>query len=498
MKSLVRLVIGAVIAATVATGAWHTAAAAGPALTLGRSGGPPTSTVVVKGRGFGVYEAVDVYFDSTDKVVTAATSSGAFTTSLVVPASAQPGKHFITGVGRSSGLSAQRAFTVRTNWTELGFNGAHLGRNPYENTLSPYNVGNLEQAWSFATGGAVNSTPAVVNGILYAGSEDGHVYALQAANGQVKWNDDLSVLEPSGFDSSPAVAGGVLYIGGNSGNVYAIDTSNGFTPWVFPTGGPVVSSPTVVNGVVYVGSEDGSVYALNAVTGAEIWGFDTLSAIVSSPAVANGTVYVGEEDAYVDAIDAANGASRWVFVTGGAIYTSPAVANGVVYVGTEDTYLYALGATNGQQLFKFAAGGPPVGSPAVAGGVVFVGGGGLDSLEAVTATGSSQLWQTGMCGGVVDQPSVANGVVYETCGDAFGDPGTGQNTLFALDESTGAVLWNASNGAQSQTSPVVVNGWVYEGSTDHSIYAYALPTQPASVQAPSADSLHPNLRLSIQ
>ncbi len=435
MRPLVKLLIGAVVAASVAAGAGRAVSAAGPTLTLKTASGPPTTKLVVKGAGFGVTEGVDVYFDSTDMALASSDATGAFSVSFHVPASAQPGVHYVTAVGRTSSLSAQKRFTVRTNWTELGFNAARQGWNPYENTLNPYNVQNLEQAWTFPTGGAVNSTPAVVNGILYAGSEDGHIYALHAATGKVKWNDDLSALEPSGFDSSPVVAGSRLYIGGNSGNVYAVDTSDGFTPWVFPTGGAVVSSPTVVNGVVYVGSEDHTVYAINASTGAQIWATATTGAISSSPAVANGAVYAGSANGNVYALSATDGSLLWYYPTGGPVYLSPAVANGVVYIGSYDDYLYALGAADGQQLYRFNTGGPPVGSPAVTGGAVYVGGGGSYAFDAVSATSSAQLWGAGLCdAGVVAQPSVANGVVYETCGDAFGDPGTGQNTLNALDE----------------------------------------------------------------
>jgi outer membrane protein assembly factor BamB len=37
--------------------------------------------------------------------------------------------------------------------------------------------------WSFATGGVVESSPAVANGVVYVGSEDGNVYALKASTG---------------------------------------------------------------------------------------------------------------------------------------------------------------------------------------------------------------------------------------------------------------------------------------------------------------------------
>ena len=65
-------------------------------------------------------------------------------------------------------------------------------------------------------------------------------------------------------DSSPAVAGGVVYVGSEDGKVYALNSVSGGQLWNFTTGGSVVSSPTVVGDVVYVGSSDDKVYAISS------------------------------------------------------------------------------------------------------------------------------------------------------------------------------------------------------------------------------------------
>ena len=50
--------------------------------------------------------------------------------------------------------------------------------------------------------------------------------------------------------------------GSNDGKLYAIDAASGQQQWAFATGGPVASSPSVSNGAVFVGSNDGFVYAI--------------------------------------------------------------------------------------------------------------------------------------------------------------------------------------------------------------------------------------------
>jgi outer membrane protein assembly factor BamB len=54
----------------------------------------------------------------------------------------------------------------------------------------------------------------------------------------------------------------VVYVGSYDGNVYALNATTGANVWNFTTGASVYSSPAVANGVVYVGSYDGNVYAV--------------------------------------------------------------------------------------------------------------------------------------------------------------------------------------------------------------------------------------------
>src|SRR5712675_504119 len=75
--------------------------------------------------------------------------------------------------------------------------------------------------------------------------------------------------------SSPALADGVIYFGGDDGNVYAVDAVTGRQLWKHATNGPVPSSPAVVGGIVYVQSYDGKFYALDAKTGGTKWKFAT-------------------------------------------------------------------------------------------------------------------------------------------------------------------------------------------------------------------------------
>jgi len=127
---------------------------------------------------------VDVYFDIADAALASTSGTGNFAgTAVQVPASALPGAADLTAVGRHSGLSAQAEFLVSTSWAQYRYTSTHHGVNPYENVLSTSTVSGLDVAWSFPAENAVSSSPAVADGVVYVGSNDGKVYSFTLAGG---------------------------------------------------------------------------------------------------------------------------------------------------------------------------------------------------------------------------------------------------------------------------------------------------------------------------
>jgi outer membrane protein assembly factor BamB len=103
------------------------------------------------------------------------------------------------------------------DWAQFHFDLCHTGFNPYEFVLSPATVGNLRLGWQYTTGLYVLSSPAVANGVVYVGSDDDNVYALNASTGALVWKYTTGNF----VFSSPAVANGVVYVGSSDDNVYA-------------------------------------------------------------------------------------------------------------------------------------------------------------------------------------------------------------------------------------------------------------------------------------
>ncbi|MCE5270023.1 PQQ-binding-like beta-propeller repeat protein, partial [bacterium] len=219
-----------------------------------------------------------------------------------------------------------------------------------------YEILNPNVIWSFKTGGAVLSSPAVdyVGTILF-GSNDGNLYALNP-NGTLKWKYTTG----GAVVSSPAAgANGEVYVGSCDGYIYAIGPT-GSLLWRFQTGGEVLASPALAtDGTVYCGSSDGKMYALD--NGGNLrWAYQTGAAIWSSAAIdLNGRLYFGSNDSKIYALQS-DGSLAWSYTTGGPVISSPTIdlIHGAAYVGSSDSLIYAFGVNGGSPRWTFNVKGP--------------------------------------------------------------------------------------------------------------------------------------------
>jgi len=321
--------------------------------------------------------------------------------------------------------------------------------------------------WSFKTSYSFSWGLVVVDGVVYLGTGDNYVYALDAVTGEKRWGFETG----DDVESSPTVTEGTVYIGSDDHYVYALDAGTGEERWRFQTGAWVQFSPAVADGVVYVGSGDNYVYALGAATGEERWrfktGYEGAIARLTSPAVADGVVYIGGGDDYLYALDGVTGELRWRREMYDNVFSPPVVVDGVVYAGTWLGGLRALDAGTGDELWVSSP--SPSGSLAVADGVVYIGSDG--GAYAVDAATGEERWrfQTGAYGWA-SSPTVADAAVY------IGNQDIASNDyhLYALDAATGEERWRFQMGSQVVSSPAAANGVIYVGSQDG--YLYALDT----------------------
>jgi outer membrane protein assembly factor BamB len=311
--------------------------------------------------------------------------------------------------------------------------------------------------WKFHTDGLVISSPAIANGLVYVGSTDGYLYAVDMDSGVIKWKFETKAR----VVSSPAVAGGLIYFSSYDGWFYAVDALIGKLKWRFKNVGErrfaakhihgalpaaetmpdpfdcYLSSPAVWNGAVYFGSGDGNIYALDAATGALKWKFQTGDVVHASPAISGGTLFIGSWDSYFYAIDAASGKEKWRFKTGTdpdihnqeGIQSSAAVADGTVYFGCRDSNLYALDATTGRKKWSFS---------------------------------TKTSW-------VISSPAILNGRVFFATSDSA--------LFYALDAGSGREIFSLKFHFPFFSSPAIAGNTLYIGSHDGKLTAIDLTTQ---------------------
>src|SRR5438552_3314591 len=282
-------------------------------------------------------------------------------------------------------------FEVQNPWPMSHQNAQHTGLSPFPGPTAPV------LKWAFQTSGQDEAAPAIGNGIIYVGSTDGNLYALNL-QGQLIWK----LQTPSAIRTTPAI--------GSDGTIYLASS--------------IQNSSGRPEGILHAISPAGR--TIWNVTLANFQGYDSLS----SPTIgSDGTIYTSDVGFRTLAVNP-DGTLRWVLQTGGEVFDSPAVGqDGTLYVATDDdnpspTVVcgQCVAALNPDGTVKWSLrpgggfGFPAVGSD----GTVYVDG------VAVSSNGTLE-WQ----GRPFVSPSIGtDGTIY----------GTGNQGLFAINQD-GSTRW---------------------------------------------------------
>ena len=375
------------------------------------------------------------------------------------------------------------------------FRGSPAHTGVVETTGLPYLAG---VAWELRTDGPIRGAAALADGVLYVGSGDGGVYAVDAEDGDLRWRADLGA--PVG--ATPAVWEDRVLIADRTNTWRALDRRTGTVLWELPTG-PDLPLPWGLEGWDYIlasavvvpfaeagsgalalfGSGDGMLRAVDPATGEVRWTHRTDRPIRSTPAVVDGTVYVGGGDGIVYALALADGGVHWTYRTSGVemdaaeygfdrtqIQATPAVVDGVVYIGGRDASLYALDARTGEVLWRREDGSSwVVSSAAVRGDMVVGGRSSSTNLRGIEAQSGDERWVLRTGGAVFSSPVWVEDQVYV---------GTGAGEVLAVSAVDGTVRWRFRTRGSVYGTPVVSNGRLYVGSDDGSFYALQGGSQP--------------------
>ena len=349
----------------------------------------------------------------------------------------------------------------------------------------------------------------IANDIAYAGSATA-VYALHTNNGTLLWR---SKIEGSVGDQ-PVVAAGVVYVIASTditATLYALRESDGTQLWHRTNNGPGISTPIVANGVVYVGTQEDKVLALQAGSGTLLWQYSDSEVGLLWPHLVDGVVYVtanNEQPGNVYALRANDGRLLWHYRASASL-NGITLIDGVAYITGQDGTLTALRSSDGLRLWQRALGGGNIATlwqPIQAlNGVLYVAmtkmsapaastsrpgllpqalsigsllwgniqavparqmmphKEGVSALFAIRASDGAMLWHFTMNNGkngMIGWLTLADGVIYTNVMD-FSTSNTSSGHIYALQSTTGSILWHHDDTHASPSGAMLANGVIY-------------------------------------
>ena len=358
------------------------------------------------------------------------------------------------------------------NWQNVGGDIAHTGY--YESSYIP-----LELIWKNKVGDSDISAPVVDRGILFVGSDDNNLYALEAATGKIKWK-----YQTLGKVYTPTARDGLVFAASFDNNLYALD-QDGNLKWMTGTGSSVASPPVLYNNIIYGGFSK-YIHAIYTVNGSIKWTYSTDDWVESTPAIAQGMVFAGSNDKKIYAIDMETKKHRWNYTTGGSIFSSPSVVNGVIFFGSRDNKVYALDSSNGNLKWSTKTGDWVRSSPAVFDNKVFAGSND-NSIYALNADNGDVIWKYPATGRVGSPLAGVRGTIYA---------GSDDGTIYAIGTGDGKLVakYAAGNGI---ISLALSDNMLFATSRDGSVYAFgARPSgTSATVPAVQTEKIPPVLKI---
>lgn len=362
--------------------------------------------------------------------------------------------------------------------------------------------------WISSIGENVQSSPAIVDGILYVSTpfHDGYgsstnVYALNAYTKDQIWMKNVAGEISLSDKGSPAVAGGLVYVTAQNW-LHALNATTGDEVWSFLMPSAYSTNPTLstASDIVYV-CADNVLYARNASTGDHLWNYTTCGAyICGAPAVkrlyTDDVVFVvSSYQSQLSVIYRLNGKTGYVYCNVSIptrVFCAPTVGGGMVFI-PGDGSIWALYDYSLQQAWWVSTGYGAENTLSIGYGMVYA--------------CSSEGWAP--CGGYVSAYNISTGLEvwnYRTGGEhpyidgsaavADGKVFVGaedDHKIYAFDAITGSVLWTYVTGGSIWSSPSIAHCRLYVGSSDGKLYAFGpvgLPTHDIAVTSIIKDPLN--------
>lgn len=193
------------------------------------------------------------------------------------------------------------------------------------------------------------SAPAVAYGAAIVGGDNGRVSAVLMQQGQLIWQQRISqatgtteIDRLSDVDTTPVIVNGVVYALAYNGNLTALDLRSGQILWKRELGS--VNDFIVDGNRIYIADQNDRILALTTDGGVTLWTqSDLLHRLLTAPALYNGSLVVGDSEGYLHWINPEDG--RFVAqqkVDSSGFLTEPVVTDGKLLIQAKDGTVYAI------------------------------------------------------------------------------------------------------------------------------------------------------------
>jgi len=178
------------------------------------------------------------------------------------------------------------------------------------------------ELWKVTPSGPLRGSPTVAFGSVYVMTQDNQIFALDANDGSLQWQESASSTQAGVFGvAAPAVGQGTVIAGYSSGELVAYRYENGRSLWADALARTSISTqvgtltdidadPIIDNGRVYALGQGGRMAAYELVTGQRIWELNLAG--ISTPAIAGEWIFTLTDDARLLAIARSTGKVRWL------------------------------------------------------------------------------------------------------------------------------------------------------------------------------------------
>lgn len=348
----------------------------------------------------------------------------------------------------------------QTNWPIFRGNRAFTGVSTTTIPDEPVLV------WTFKTKDSVFSSAAIADGVVYVGSMDEHLYAVQLSDGKEIWKFKAA----DSIEAPVFVHNKVVYVSDMSGVLYALSAEKGDLKWKYETSGKITGSANVIADTdgnalqIVVGSHDKKLYGVNATTGKNVWTYTTENYINGSPAVHDNQIVFGGCDAYLHIVGF-DGAGIATIKTGSYIAGSASLSGGQAFVGNYGNQLLCADMETEDIVWRFGDeddGSPFFSSPAVAADRV-IAGSRDNKVYCLDRKNGKEIWSFATRDQVDSSPVVCRDrVIAASC----------DNRIYILNLNNGKMIWSYQTGGEIKASPAVASGMIVIGSDDGYIYAF--------------------------